>query len=244
MDEKMAGKTKQDDEQLLVYRKAKISQRMMISSNTAARDLQLQFKKRCALPKTGHHKRTLTDNANTKKDEIPSAKRQGRKFSFFDNNKDDKQQVQIIEELDIPSVEEDKRDTRRSVQTEDRTRDEKIKKQIEEAEDLVAKFSQNAELFAESGDELNMSMYGSNAADEEHETEMEITVGSIRSDIAVVVTKDSFLIVWPIEMLPKDVKKGDKYSILIKRNINSEVLRENSLWTMQSQISAKLDEIK
>ena len=152
------------------------------------------------------------------------------------------EKIQIIETLDNPDMEDSKGGGDKVTSPQVDKMADKIDKQIKQAEELIAKVAQNRiddeELDLESErdpDKLEGSVIDEDEP-EESEKEMEVTIGEIMKDVAILVTSEHYLFAWPLDMLPKDAKKGMRFSLLIKRNNNSEVLRKNAVYTQQNEI--------
>ncbi len=227
-----------------LYRKARISQRVGRKSFVFGKDLPRRHRR--TVTKTAHLKRTMTDF------NMPAATAKGSARTKFvgqnmalqinephDSPSDGKERVQIIEDLDSPLATDEAKGSDMCKDT-DRRRHDRVTKQIVEAEELIAQLAKTSidmECFnSPHEDPLNIGVDDEDVDDAE--TELEVTVGSIECDTALLVTSDRFLIVWPTEMLPGDVRQGQKFMIVIRRNSNSEALRENAVWTLQNQIAA------
>lgn len=225
-------------------RRASISHQAQMSLNVFGRSSPLQFKKRIGVgnTKVQLHRRTMTEGqaiAKKEEKESPRQKLPGVGNELYGGNEDNKEKVQIIEALEAPEEEEEEKVEKNS---NDMQMEDKIKKQIRQAEELITKFTQDrieVDDFNSEGSNM-LSPNDQSMGNDNSEKEIDVTVGDIQNSIAILVTKECYLIGWPLDMLPKDVRKGNKFSILVKRNENSEVLRENAIWTAQNQIFAQL----
>eukprot|EP00826_Nyctotherus_ovalis_P022069 TRINITY_DN1722_c0_g1_i10.p2 TRINITY_DN1722_c0_g1~~TRINITY_DN1722_c0_g1_i10.p2 ORF type:complete len:238 (-),score=80.69 TRINITY_DN1722_c0_g1_i10:132-845(-) len=183
--------------------------------------------------KIPHHKRTRTELPPTK-NQVLMGKPKYREF-------EDK--VQIVEPLEDSNSEEAKGDLERPKLDEFTS---KVDQQIRQSEELIAKVMEDQ---IEMNDFESDNERHSNILDEnisvndtvdESVREVDVTVGEILNDIAILITTELHLFAWPLDMLPQDVKKGEKFSLLIKWNPNSEVLRKNTIYTQQNEILKEL----
>ena len=221
-------------------------------NNLFGRESLLQVKKRIGAEatKVPHHRRMLTEskalpNLLDKKFLHPKpAKRENRR-------RGSEERVQIIEPLENPEgVEECKSDI---IAANIEGINDKIDRQIFQAQQLIAKVTQNNIDM----DEIDLEDTNSPVpespfpnAEEEHddpsikldtaENIIDITVGEVLKDVAILVTSEYHLFAWPIDMLPRGVKKGYRLSFLITRNNDSELLRKNSIFTQQNEILKNL----
>ena len=210
--------------------------------NMIGRDSALQFKKRIGGEgtKVPHHRRIMTDSKGLPQfvERRLSPTKSPQRFGL-ERRRNSDEKVRIIETLENPDgLEECKSDI---IAFNVDKMSEKIDRQIKQAEELVAKVTQDRididDLdLEESGKNSLLEQDAQNSDNIEDEKEMEVTVGEVLKDIAVLVTSEYYLFAWPLDMLPKNIKKGIKLSILIKRNNNSEVLRKNSIYTQQNDI--------
>ncbi len=206
-----------------LYRRARVNQHM--ESIMCFRSIA----KRAAAAEV-RHRRIMTEITRPTPPKI--------KNQMFGVGREEDQRVhQIVEALDSPEREEELKagdHVRRS-----RKQYEKARKQIAEAVEIqFARTTLDNVSSHEDSDPLDIGVYDQEL--EDNETELEVTVGTVGADAVILVTRDSFLILWPRDMLPTDVKAGNRFSMMVKRNTNSEALRENSIWTFQNQVISQL----
>lgn len=208
------------------------------------RESLLQTKKRIGGEgtKVPHHRRIMTDCKALAKFVENRAKQTPVAKPKLEKRLSGDQRVQIIETLDDPDALDDNKSCPIPPKAEKIA--DKIDQQMIQAEQLIAKVTQDRididDIDLEEGDnEESLSGEGRSEADED-EKEIDVTVGEVLKDIAVLITSEYHLFAWPLDMLPRDIKKGAKLSFLIKRNSNSEVLRKNAICTQQSDIKRQL----
>jgi len=227
-----------DDNQMIP--KSQFYQTTKFDTNTRlfGRESVIAPKKRIGgeLTKIPRHRRTHTDSKNFANIQ---------KVPLKSKNENSEEKVQIIENIENYNIPEEVKNENCEIVNPPKVIDkmeEKIDQQIKQAEELIAKVTQNAiemeELDLDNEDQLNeANLSGENLSDGDAEKEIEVTIGEICKDIAILVTSDYHLFGWPLDMLPPDVTKGMKFSFLIKRNTNSEVLRKNTIYTQQNEIA-------
>lgn len=236
-------------------RRASLSQQAQISPKifNARLSPEQKYKKKISIGNTikAGHRRIKTEtqlNSNIivrKPNEISNNNNKWPiedKNYLYSNDEENKEKIQIIEALETPEENEEEKN---EVDDQNNIREEKIKMQIKQAEEIISKFTkeriEDDSFNSQQSNKIGLNSQGENSLKvDETEKEIEVTVGDLPGNMAILITKECFIINWPIDMLPKDVKRGDKFSILVKRNENSEVLRENSIWTLQNQIISHL----
>ena len=152
--------------------------------------------------------------------------------------------MQIVERLEESDSEEMKNDLDKPKFDEFTT---KVDEQIKQSEELIAKVMENQieindidfDNEKDSNNELNENISINESVDEAAK-EIDVTVGEVLNDIAILITSELHLFAWPLDMLPQDVKKGEKFSLFIKWNPNSEILRRNAICTQQNEILKEL----
>ncbi len=222
--------------------------------NLYGRESLLQPKKRLGgeSTKVPRHRRTATDS----KAEILARFAERRTpmneegKCGFERRRNSVEKVQIIEALENPDDLDDCKSDIVASKTKMDQLTEKVDRQMLQAERLVAKVTQdgidideldlNAAQSSESGGVESQASPTTHAVGEEDERATDITVGEVLRDIAVLITAEYNLFAWPLDMLPRDIKKGTKLAITIRRNTGAEMLRRSAVCALQSGIRQSL----